>query len=476
MGVTVVVARLAGASVLGTIAFATSYVSIFTIFLDLGQGVAHIKLISGGENEADCIATYSRITIVLTAVFFIIVLSFFLIQKYLLNFRFESIIHEYVIIITLIAVSLNNIYNIAKTTFNARIEQAKADVPVLIKNIVYQILRLIVVILGFKAIAIALSNLAATLLIGPVIYLLFKNVEIGKFDKSLFKKYVFIALPVYFMNVVDILFGYSDKIILQYLTNSEEVGYYSAGFALGGFILMMGNSFGLLLMPTFSKSIVENNYTQINIIIYKYERYILCFLLPVTIAVAISSELIVNLSLGKSFVNTIKILELIAISSFFYTYFAVYENFISGKGEFKKNALFYSVKFAVFIVLAFLLVSPDLFNMKGKGLAFALLISTIFIGIIFIGYIFFTDKDVKVLPNKKLILNSAIITTIAYIFYPVNQVIIVKISYVLGYLVLFYAVSVLFKVINKQDFKNLIDIFDIIKMKKYISKEINFKE
>ena len=45
----IVVARIAGPTVLGTVAFGLAYVSMFSFIADLGIGTAHIKLVSEGE-------------------------------------------------------------------------------------------------------------------------------------------------------------------------------------------------------------------------------------------------------------------------------------------------------------------------------------------------------------------------------------------------------------------------------------------
>ena len=51
MATSLIVARLVGPTVLGTLAFGLAYVSMFSFIMDLGIGSAHIKLISEGQNE-----------------------------------------------------------------------------------------------------------------------------------------------------------------------------------------------------------------------------------------------------------------------------------------------------------------------------------------------------------------------------------------------------------------------------------------
>ena len=55
----IVVARIAGPTVLGTVAFGLAFVSIFAFIADLGIGSAHMKLVSEGQDVGSCISTYS---------------------------------------------------------------------------------------------------------------------------------------------------------------------------------------------------------------------------------------------------------------------------------------------------------------------------------------------------------------------------------------------------------------------------------
>ena len=164
----IVVARIAGPTVLGTVAFGLAFVSMFEFLSDLGVGEAHIKLVSEGQDLGKCISTYSVLKIANTFLFFVVVLGFFAIQKYVLHVQFESRAHEYVIIILLVTVTIDQLLRIALTTFAGKTEQAKRSIPEFIKTFIYQILRVIIVLLGYKAVALAFGNLVSILLIIPV--------------------------------------------------------------------------------------------------------------------------------------------------------------------------------------------------------------------------------------------------------------------------------------------------------------------
>ncbi len=251
MATSLVVARLVGPSVLGTIAFGLAYVNMFTIITDLGFGTAHIKLVSEGRDARVCNGTYATIKASLIGIFVLVFIGFYLFQKFVLHTSFESETHETVIFIYLIIITLTQFYNIYTATWAARMEQAKQDIPSFLQTLIYQVLRIVLAILGYKAIGLVLGNLASVLIIIPLYLYLGRDLKFGKFDKTLFKDYLKIAAPTMVTTTCGILIYSTDKVILQSFTNSEELGFYSAAFVLGSFIKTIEGSTGMLLFPFF---------------------------------------------------------------------------------------------------------------------------------------------------------------------------------------------------------------------------------
>lgn len=473
VAVTIVVARVAGASVLGTVAFGTAYVSMFIFISDLGLGSAHIKLVSEGKNEAACNGTFARMQVILVGVFFIFVLGFFISQKYIFGYSFESPVHEKVIIVTLIAITLSRALYFFKTSFVSKTQQAKQDIPDFIELLVFQSLRLIVVLLGYRALAIAFSKLAAVIVITPVYIILFKNFIVGKFDRKLAKQYFLISFQVMIIGIVDSFIHYVDKVLLQYLTNSAEVGYYVAGFKIGGFILMIGTSVGLLFFPTFSKAISQNDFSRINSIIKKYEKFSLSFVFPVTIILSIYSEVIVNTVLGNEYSKTIPILSIINISAFIYTFIIPYGNALTGKGLFKLVAKLYFVNLLFFVSLIFFMVSPGILNLGGTGLAASLLLSNLFLGTLFIIFVRVKIKKIKVLPGLPLLVFGTTFSLISFLIYREIQLsLYLKILFAELYFAGYWGLAMAFKLIRRQDWLMLWELINFKKIAVYIKSEM----
>ena len=472
-----VVARIVGPNVLGTVAFGLAFVSIFLFISDLGLSSAHMKLISEGQDEANCIATFARLKLFLTGLFILVVLSVFFSQKYLFNVKFESKEHEYVIFIYLIIIAISQLLYIATSTFAAKTEQAKQDLPNFLQTLAYQILRVIVVLLGFRAIGLSLANLGAVLLVIPVYYLLFKNYKIGKFDKVLARKYLTISIPVFVVLIAQTVVYSTDRVILQYLTNSEEVGYYAAGFGISQFIRIIESSAGILFFPLFSKNIAENEFDSLNKSVNKYERFTLAFIFPAVIFIAICSDLVVSLSLGHKFIQTIPILSLITLSMFVSVINLPYINIISGKGLFRLSATIYVITAVIFVGFAFLFVSPSVLNMKGIGVAFSLLLTNIILGVVFMIYVRRKQTEVKILQGKYLLIYGVIFLLFGYFVY--NFLIfglVWKIVFSVLYFISYFLISYSLKIVKKDDWFMVLEITNIKKLLDYINSEIKFRK
>lgn len=468
-----IVARILGPNILGTVAFGLAFVSMFTFLSDLGLNSAHVKLISEGQDEATCIGTYARLKSLLIILFFIVVLSFYLIQKYLFGVKFESSDHDYVILIYLVLTTIAQFYTIPITTFTAKTEQAKQDIPAIIQLFLYQVLRVIVAFLGYKAIAQAFSNLTAVILVFPIYMFLFRGYKIGKFDKKLAKMYFNISLPVFVVIIAQTIIYSTDKVILQYLTNTEEVGYYTAGFSISLFIRSIESSAGNLFFPFFSKNIAEGEYEKINNSIAKYEKFNFSFVLPLVFYVMIFSSFVVSIALGHKYIKTPPLLAIISFSMFVSLINLSYINIISAKGLFKQSATVYVFGVVFFIIVAFTFVSPYVLALKGIGIALSLLLTNIFFGVVFVIYSKSKLNSLKILQSKFTFIYGLVYSVIFYFIYnSFNTNFVGNIIFSIVFLGGYFGIAFLFKIITKEDWKTTMEIINVKKMFNYVNKEL----
>lgn len=470
----IIVARIAGPTVLGTVAFGMAYVSSFQFISGLGLGGAHIKLISEGKDPGKCLATFLFLRIFTTAAFVIVVISFYFIQINILNVQFESKTHQYVIFIVIITSTIQSFLSVPERTFEAKTEQAKRDIPELVRITFSNILRVVVVLLGYKALTLALCNLLSTIVVIPLILYLFRDYSFGTFDKEIAKQYVKIAAPLIILFISETMLRYLDKVLLQFFTNSEQVGYYTAGFRVGGFLMIIATGIGIFF-PLFSKAVAEKNYEYIKDKIDKYERLIFIFLMPTVLFLAIYSDSIILLFLGKKYIPSIDVMTIITIAIFIRVLTIPYGNILTGLGLFKLAAKLHLINIFIFVGILIIFINNNFLNLKAVGTAFALLVSNLFLGI---SYVFFAKRNmdiVKKINNYKFIIFGVLNFILFYFFYKYfikywgNSF---RLFFPLFYFLGTYICLILIKWIKKDDLKMLKSFIDFKSMKKYISSEM----
>ncbi len=474
----IVVARVAGPTVMGTIAYAMAYVKMLGFIYDLGLGTAHIKLISEGRDEAKCNATFSVLKAYTTLFFLLVFFAMFFGQKFLLKTEFESKVHEYVIYIFLVISIVENLISIPVNTFAARIEQAKQDIPYMIRGLIFQLLRIIIVLLGGRAIALAFGNLAATLMVVPVYLYLFKDYPFGKFDKELAKEYIKIAAPILILGAATTLTNTVDKVMLQYFTNSEQVGYYTAGFRIGGFILLISRSMSMLFFPMFSRAVAKRDFDYIREKIAKFERFSFLFIMPVVILIALYAKDIILLLLGDQYLPSVGIMAVVTVSLFMTVFNTPYGNLLNGFGRFKLTAKIALINLIIYVLIIFVFLSKNLLNAGSIGVAWSLLITNILLGIIYRKYAL---RDVKNLNNflaVKFIIYGIINYLAAY--YILNNYfsdnLFIRFSFILIYAGITFASFHLLKWMHWDDWKSALKLLDVKAMKNYISGEMKNKK
>ena len=368
----VIVARIAGPEVVGILAYATSFVSLF-LFLTGLFGTAHIKLISEGRNLGNCVQTYTVLQLCGITIFIIAVIVYFSIKKYFLD-TFESVTIEQVVLIIFAATVMVKLVDFNNSTFTAQLKQAKANYPILLQGLILQIGRIAIVLLGFRALGLAFWQLLASLIILPFAIRLYKTNPIGKFDKLLAKEYFKILLPISLIVLINSVVTWSDKLFLHHYTDSVELGYYSAAYSLGGIILMIGGSIGTVFFPLFSSLISRNDWTTVNTKINSFETFITIFIFPGVCLLAILSEPIISLLLGDKYSLSSIPFAILLFASYLNIVGMPYGNIINGMGRFNIVLWLNLVKMIVYIAAIVVLISPDYMGLGATGLAVNLLI------------------------------------------------------------------------------------------------------
>ena len=474
MATSIIIARIAGPTILGTASFGLSYAMTFGFIMDMGSGTAHIKLVSSGKDLGNCISTFKRIKLGLLLFYVIFMLGFFNAQKYIFNHHFESKVHEQVIFVFIFVTVLTYLYQIPQYTFTALTQQARTDIPTIITLVVTKLLRIIAIVIGFGALGLAFSNLTAMILMAPIYWYLFKDYPKGKFDKELAKEYFRISFPVIFILISVNMMGTLDKVLLQFFASSKEVGIYSVGFQLGNFVKIIGISVGTIFFPYFSRYIKEKKYNNINRNINKFERFTYVFILPLALLVILYSNLIISVLLGPKYAGAEKVVPILIVSMFIFVINQPLGTLIFANNKFAVSAILNIIALVVMVGSQVVLCHPKLGNLKAIGTAISVGISRIFLGLAYRFYIHKNFLEIKVLKNIKYFI---LMIMILFITFVINKFLQASNNIYLILIIPLVFVSIIalfeykFKLVNNEDVALLKEAINFKKVFEYIRYE-----
>lgn len=467
------VARYAGVEVMGTLAYALAYVNIFGFVTGI-FGTGHLKLVSEGQPLGKCMGTFGRLQSASIIFYIILVLSWFLSQKYLFGHQFESKDVEIVIWLYVFMNAIDYILQSVETTYTARLQQVKANLPKVLNALLWNIGRILIAILGYKAITLASWNLLSSLMVLPLIILMLRKLPWGGWDSALAKRYISYSIPVILIVAINAIVGASDKLILKHYTSTTELGYYAAAFVVGGFILQIGSTIGQLFFPLFSKYIANGDWESVRRRIFQYEEFLLVFIFPIVTLLALIAEPIILIMLGKGYSPSITPFSILAIATFFVIWLQPYGNVINGKGLFYMVALIKFLKLLFYIASIFFFLSPQFLGLGSTGLAlnqFAVGFFEVILSVIF------AYKIGKVRVQKEILIIFFIILIIGGIGYfsipmikPIGQFWWMIFTPI--YLGAVYGILFIFGFFGKRNIIQFVEILNLKTLTKYIKQEL----
>lgn len=472
----IVVARIAGPGVVGAVAYGTAYVGVFG-FINGLFGSAHIKLVSEGQDEGKCMNVYSWLQGISALVYFLVVFGWFLIQKNVLDYPFESREIEIIIMISLFAHFAAIFEQYSSVVFTAKLQQAKANLPHFTKELLRHVGRIVIVVLGYRALTLTAWILVCAVLIIPMIVRLLKGVPWGKFDRDLLKRYIGYGVPTLLVVIIGSVTMYADKLILAHYTNTTQIGYYTAAFSIGGLLLLVSVPIGNIFFPLFSKYIASHDWDALNNKILAYQDVIVLFVFPAVCLLSILGGDLLILILGAKYEPSIKPFIILLFATYVTLYGMPYGNIISGMGKFYLDAGINLAKLVIFMISLTILISPRFLGMGALGLAINLLIINSTVNLL---YLFFARKHGEVKINHMNLIRHGIIIAVSISVYFLSEAI--KMTAVpkalltaVFFLTLSYLPMYAFKLFNKQHIEVLLDAVNIKKTFGYINNELRRK-
>jgi O-antigen/teichoic acid export membrane protein len=451
----------------------------------LGFDSAHIKRISEGKDIGECIGTFISIKIALAAVFGSITIGAIFFWKYILHKGFESPTHEIAVYIILGGFILDTITQSMNSTFNARQEIAKAQLPVLFQTATRVAITIFVAISGLGVIALAYTYVAGEIVFFIFSLIFFRGYIIKKPSKKIAKSYTHFSFPLIIGTAANIIVRNADRVFIQLFWTATQVGYYFASMGISTFIDMFTTGVATLLFPNYSALHAKKDFDGIRKLTMFSERYMSMISFPITLGLVSLASPAVHILLSDKYEPAIPILQILPFFAILNALSRPYGNLLMGmnRPDLARNQTL--LQAIVNIILNIFLIPKDiqilhLQHLPGLGAIGAAIAAVIAcaVGLIYARYLAWKIVGVKGSLRIVIHLFASIIMGIILYLISINFSI-TRWYYLLaiGFLGLgiYFLVLWLCHEFTKNDFNFFLDTLNIKKMLLYIRKETRNK-
>jgi O-antigen/teichoic acid export membrane protein len=403
--------------------------------------------------------------------------------KYVMGRGFESPTHEIALYIMLGYWILHILALSFRSTFQARKEIAKAQIPMFFETLVRVAVTIYVALAGFGAIA-----LAFTYIVGDIIFFLSslyfsRGYPVKKPSRDYFKDYSKFAFPLIIVVACSTIMTNIDKVLIQLFWSASDVGYYFAAFNLSSFINMFTMAIGMLLFPTFSALHANKDIKGIRKLTFQSERYLSMIVFPMVFGMIILAEPAVFILLS-GWMPAVPILRILPFFVLLAALEQPYQSQFLGMNRPKLARNRILIMVFLNVVLNLILIPKDIrilgLNLAGMGARGAAVATVVSYGSGLMYSRFVAWKLTGIKGNPRIALHLLAASMMAGVLYWLNTIIfIARFYHLLAFaaigLGIYLGVLYLLREFTKEDFHFFLDTLNIKKMFRYIKEEIRGK-
>ncbi len=424
------VVRLIGKSAWGVLGSATAFVGLLTIIADFGLSGAHVKKIAEGGNVEEKLGAYAALKLIYGGIF--VGTSFLLIflSTHVFGFKFENeylAMATYVVIFYFLLLSLANIF---KTTLRAHMETTQAIIPDFLRVLVQDV-SLIGASLWWVyhpqvpkewvGVLYAYGYLMSVFVQLIALSFYARKYTFKKPSPRVMREYITFSLPLGFFGIVGVVQAYTDRAMLQFFWNVDEVGAYFSVQKIAMAIMTFAMAINFVLYPAQSHHFSQNNRDRFVRVTREAERYISLLILPgVAFGIVFAPE-ILNLW-SAQLIPYANVLRILLIYAYLYVLNSPYGSQLVSAGKPKENLKAGVVQASANVILNGVLIPTSilgitLFGLKSLGAAIATLTSYA------LGFALIRYRVHKILGssfNNRIILHIVSISISSLILYTIN--------------------------------------------------------
>lgn len=470
--------RYLGYETYGTIQWALSLVATFNAISDLGFNSAHIKRVSEGRDINQCVSTFLVIKIFLTVLMAALIFVSLFIWTDFLGYPLEDTSAEILTVFVLYHV-FYDMAHIATFTFEARLEQAKARISMIMDPLVRVPLVIMIALNGLDDLTLSYAYAIGGLCFSVVALSLLAREHLSFRRPLLLRSYLIFAVPIAMISIMSALSYNMDKIIIGYFWTNVDVGYYTAAQRLAELLSIIGMAVSSLTFPAFSMLHSNGQMDAVREKTRQAERYIAMIALPIILVIILfPSEVATILLSGTGVENVGEPLRFLAWATLFNLLNVIYASQVNAVNRPDITAKLTFLSVIINILFLLILVPASVMDVELAGLAEtgAAIAKLIAVLVLFLSTRYIVYRLTGTATNPRLLLQIPAAAIAGAALFSLSGVWEMSrwwdlVGYGLVSFGVFAAVLAILKELRKSDIEFLMDVLNPVKMLKYIISE-----
>lgn len=303
-------AQYLGPEAAGQFGILSIYLTVFSIFIDLGMSQLVIKKMSEDKsNVQKYLSNYLVVQFFLGLIFMLLMDLVVLLSGYPQNVKQALYVAGFGLLLSSMSLPLRSVINaFQRLTIIAKVNFANSVI-----NATFMVLAIVlqkhIFFLAFISVAVSVFDI--------IIYGLVVNKNFSRFKIEMdwpFIKSLFVMAAPFTLLTIFSVYNRVDSILLSYFRDFVEVGYYSAAYKFWDTLAFLPNVIAISLYPFFAERISRGIYNEVKKGLEAYTRYMVALALPLAVGAFALAKPITLAFYGSDFLPAANALWLLVAS------------------------------------------------------------------------------------------------------------------------------------------------------------------
>ncbi len=276
---------------LGQYAFALSFTTLFSVFMDIGMSTVLTREIAKDRKSASYILGTALSIKIISAMLVLVVMAIIV-----LNSDYDPLLRSLIALASFVMIS-DSLQLLFSSFFRGMHTLAYESVSVL----VFQVIEIVVGVIALEVtgdvrwavLSVAIASISVLVYFAVSAWIKFRCVIVPVWDKGVMVNFLRLLPSFAIATIIVRVYNTADVIIIERFIGAEAVGMYSVpAKVITAFQGLFAGSFAAALYPLLA-STYHTNKKEVSVLLAKAFHYMSAIALPMALGLAVTAELII---------------------------------------------------------------------------------------------------------------------------------------------------------------------------------------